>query len=64
MDSEYQSMLDPEAKKPYLAFESEELPNPYAVPDKEWVDDIAKWRYLIDSKAVILSNPGRPLISL
>ena len=62
MESEYQSALDPEAKKRYkekLAFDSEELPDPYAVPDEKWVDDITKWpsieygdiyNYLIDLK--------------
>ena len=46
MESEYQSVLDPETKKRYkekLAFDSEELPDPYAVPDEKWVDDITKW---------------------
>ena len=47
MESEYQSVLDPEAK------------TQYAVPDEEWMDDITKWpsveygdiyNYLIDSK--------------
>ena len=62
MESEYQSVLDPEAKKLYkerVAFDSEELPSLYAVPDKKWVDDITKWlsivygdiyTYLIDSR--------------
>ena len=39
-------MLDPEAKKRYnekLAFHSEELPDPYAVTDEKWVDDIITW---------------------
>ena len=46
MESKYQFMLDPEAKKQYkekLAFDSEELPDQYAVPDEKWVDDITKW---------------------
>ena len=46
MESEFQSVLDSEAKKWYkekLAFDSEELPDPYAVPDEKWVDDITKW---------------------
>ena len=37
MESEYQSVLDPEAKKrnkEKLALDSEELPDPYAVPDE------------------------------
>ena len=39
-------MLDSEAKKQYkekLVFDSKELPNRYAVPDKKWVGDITKW---------------------
>ena len=40
MESEYQSALDPETKRRYkenLMLESEELPDPYAVPDKQWM---------------------------
>ena len=50
-------MLDPEVKKRYkekLSFDSEELPDPYAVPDEtemgRWHYQVAEhrvWRYLL-----------------
>ena len=41
-ESEYQSTLDYEAKKRYkekLMLKSEQIPDPYAVSQEEWVDD-------------------------
>ena len=45
-ESEYQSMLDYEAKKRYkekLSTESEILPDRYSLFEEEWIDDITKW---------------------
>ena len=45
-ESEYQSMLDYEAKKRYkekLSTESEILPDPYSLFEEEWIDDTTKW---------------------
>ena len=61
-ESKYQSTLDYEAKKRYkekLMLKSEQIPDPYAVSQEEWVDDVTKWptvlygdvyNYLIESK--------------
>ena len=45
-ESEYQSTLDYETKKRYkekLVLQGEQIPDPYALPDEEWTDDITKW---------------------
>ena len=61
-ESEYQSMLDYEAKKRYkekLTLKSKRIPDPYTMPQEEWVDNVTKWptvlygdvyNYLIESK--------------
>ena len=61
-ESEYQSTLDYETKKFYkekLSLEGEQIPDPYALPDEDWTDDVTKWptvlygdvyNYLIESK--------------
>ena len=39
-------LLNYEAKKRYkekLTLKSERIPDPYAVPQEEWVDDVTKW---------------------
>jgi len=46
VDSKYQCTLDYEARKQYkekLILKSEQIPDPYAVPDKEWRDDVMEW---------------------
>ena len=75
-ESEYQSTLDLEAKKRYkekLVLKSEQIPDPYAVPQEEWVDDIAKWptvlygdvyNYLIESKGRYTQQSLRAFKSL
>ena len=45
-ESEYQSMLDYEAKKRYkekLSTEPKILPDPYSLFEEEWIDNITKW---------------------
>ena len=76
MESEYQSTLDYEAKKHYkekLMLESERTPDPYAVQDREWCDDITKWptvlygdvyNYLIESKGRYTKESLRAFKSL
>jgi len=61
-ESEYQSTLDYEIKKRYkekFVLEGEQIPDPYALPDKDWTDNVMKWptvlygdvyNYLIESK--------------
>ena len=75
-ESEYQSTLDLEAKKRYkekLVLKSEQIPDPYAVPQEEWVDDITKWptvlygdiyNYLIESKGRYTQQSLRAFKSL